>query len=50
MKNIKKMTYKELENEVIKNRISMRNVTSETKRVLINRNHDLMMEMNSRWN
>lgn len=50
MKNPKAMTYKQLENEVIKNRIEMRTASLERKRELINRNHDLMVEMDSRWN
>jgi hypothetical protein len=50
MKNPKAMTYKELENEVIKNRGQYRTATLEKKRELINRDHDLMVEMDSRWN
>ena len=50
MKAPKTMTYKELETEVIANRIAMRTADPETKRILINRNHDLMVEMDSRWN
>ena len=50
MKNPKTMTYKELENEVIKNRCELRTAALERKRELINRDHDLMTEMDSRWN
>jgi hypothetical protein len=49
MKNPKTMTYKELENEVIKNRCELRTAALERKRELINRDHDLMTEMNRRW-
>ena len=50
MKNPKTMTYKELETEVIKNRCELRAAAPERKRELINRNHDLMVEMDRRWN
>ena len=51
MKDLRKMTYKELETEVIENRVELRSTrTLERKRELINRNHDLMVEMDSRWN
>lgn len=49
MKAPQKMTYRELENEVIKNRVEMRTASLERKRELINRNHDLMVEMDRRW-
>ena len=49
MKNPKTMTYKELENEVIKNRCELRTAALERKRELINRDHDLMTEMDRRW-
>jgi len=50
MKNPKTMTYKELETEVIKNRCELRAAALKRKRELINRNHDLMVEMDRRWN
>ncbi len=49
MKNPKTMTYKELETEVIKNRSEYKTATLERKRELINRGHDLMTEMDRRW-
>jgi len=49
MKEPKAMTYRELETEVIKNRCELRTATLERKRELINRNHYLMTEMDSRW-
>ena len=49
MKNPKTITYKELENEVIKNRCELRTAALERKRELINRDHDLMTEMDRRW-
>ena len=51
MKDTKKMTYKELEAELIKNRCELRtSIDLDRKRELTNRDHDLMVEMNSRWN
>ena len=50
MKTTKSMTYKELENEVVKNRRELRTATLERKRELISRDHELMTEMDSRWN
>ena len=50
MKDIKKMTYRELEQEVIANRCEMAAATLERKRELICRNHKLMVEMDTRWN
>ncbi|MCD7884713.1 MAG: hypothetical protein LUI87_13565 [Lachnospiraceae bacterium] len=50
MKNIKAMTYRELENEVIANRAEMRMADLQRKRELIRRSHDLMTEMYRRWN
>lgn len=50
MKDLKKMTYRELEKEVISNRCEMRTATLERKRVLIRRSHELMVEMDNRWN
>lgn len=49
MKNPKAMTYKELENEVLKNRCELHTATLERKRVIIARDHDLMVEMDRRW-
>ncbi|MGF7142820.1 hypothetical protein HNQ56_001238 [Anaerotaenia torta] len=50
MKDFKKMPYRELEQEVIANRCAMRTATIEKKRELIRRNHELMLEMDARWN
>lgn len=49
MKDPKTMTYKALENELRNNRIELRTATIERKRILINRSHDLMVEMDRRW-
>lgn len=49
MKSPKTMTYRELEKEVISNRCEMQKASRERKRELINRNHDLMTEMDRRW-
>ena len=49
MRDVKKMTYDEMANEVIQNRRLLRAATNEKARQLINRNHDLMSEMDSRW-
>lgn len=50
MKNPKSMTYKEMEIEVTENRRKMRSADNKMMRELINRNHELMVEMDSRWN
>ena len=50
MKNPKAMKYTELEQEVIANRKEMATASLERKRVLIRRNPELMVEMDSRWN
>lgn len=51
MKNPKSMTYKELSDEVLKNRCELRATKDlNRKRALIERNHNLMTEMDSRWN
>lgn len=50
MKSTKTMAYRELENELIANRRELRTASLEQKRILINRDHDLMTEMDSRWN
>lgn len=50
MKETKKMTYKELETELIQNRCELRTASLERKRAIIKRNHELMTEMDSRWN
>ena len=48
---MKNMTYRELEQKVIENRKAMRITTDpELKRRLIEENHKLMSEMDSRWN
>ena len=49
--NLKKMTYKELETKVIENRRILRTAKSmDEKRRLIAENHDMMTEMDRRWN
>ena len=50
MKNPKTMTYEELEKEVIANRCKLEKGSLEQKRIIIRRDHELMMEMDSRWN
>ena len=50
MKSTKTMTYKEMENELIANRRELRTASLEQKRILISRDHDLMVEMDIRWN
>lgn len=50
MKDIQKMTYRELEQEVISNRCEMRTAALERKRALILRNHSIIVEMDARWN
>lgn len=50
MKATRTMTYKELEAELLKNRSELRTANLERKRTLINRDHDIMVEMDSRWN
>jgi len=50
MKNTKAMSYKELESELLKNRTELRTASLTKKRELISRDHDLMVEMDSRWN
>jgi len=48
--NAKRMTYKELENKVVSNRVKMRTATTEEKRVLVKENFECMKEMDARWN
>ena len=49
--NLKKMTYKELETKVIENRRILRAAKSlDEKRRLIAENHEMMTEMDRRWN
>ena len=50
MKALEKMTYKEMEQEVIANRCEMQKAALTRKRELIRRNHELMVEMDHRWN
>ena len=50
MKNTKAMSYKELESELLKNRRELITADLTRKRELISRDHDLMVEMDSRWN
>lgn len=48
---ITKMTYRELGDEVVRNRCELRQATTkiERKRELIARDHELMSEMDRRW-
>ena len=49
--NVKKMTYKQLEQRVIENRAKLTTTKDLTeKRHLIAEDHELMVEMDSRWN
>ena len=48
-KDVKTMTYKELERELSENRAKLPTSSLEEKRQLINRDHDLMTEMDRRW-
>lgn len=51
MRNVKEMTYRELEKEVIESTKELVKTTDlKQKRVLIARGHDLMQEMDRRWN
>jgi|GluameStandDraft_1065615.scaffolds.fasta_scaffold337738_1 hypothetical protein len=44
------MTYQELEQKVIKNRLILRRCTdSKARRRIIRENHELMTEMDRRW-
>lgn len=48
--NVRKMTYKELQIRLVENQFKLRNVnvTEERKRILIEEDHDIMMEMDRR--
>lgn len=50
-KETAKMTYRELGDEVVRNRCELRQATTkiERKRELIARDHELMSEMDRRW-
>lgn len=50
MKNPKTMTFKALEQEVSSIRKEMAAATLERKRVLIRRSHELLVEIDHRWN
>lgn len=50
MKNPKTMSYKELGEEVTANRCKMDKANLKTREALIRRNHELMVEMDRRWN
>lgn len=51
MKDIKEMSYNELSNKIISNRAKISSTKSlEEKRQLINENHDMMTEIDRRWN
>lgn len=48
--NLKKMTRRELENKLIENRCALRKTNNAAeKRNLINENHEIMTELDSRW-
>lgn len=48
--NLKKMTRKELEKKLIENRCILRKSSNAAeKRNLINENHEIMTELDSRW-
>ena len=49
MKNTKIMTYKEMTKDLAANRCELRTASLEQKRILISRDHDLMTEMDRRW-
>ncbi|MCD7750412.1 MAG: hypothetical protein LUI10_01495 [Lachnospiraceae bacterium] len=49
MKAPKSMTYREMENEVSRNRHELQTASLERKRELIRRDHELMVEMDKRW-
>lgn len=48
--NVRKMTYKELQIRLVENQCKLRNVNAseERKRILIEEDHDIMMEMDRR--
>lgn len=48
--NVRKMTYKELQIRLVENQCKLRNVnvSEERKRILIEEDHDIMMEMDRR--
>lgn len=49
--NVKKMSYKALEQKLIENRKLLRTTKDlDLKRKLIAEDHDMMVEMNRRWN
>lgn len=51
MKNLKKMKYRELEEKLIANRVILRKTKDlEEKRRIIKEDHELMQEMDRRWN
>ena len=47
--NVRKMTYKELQTRLSENHHKLRSATEEKKRILIEEDHDIMMEMDRRW-
>ena len=49
MKDVKEMTYKELEREVIANHCELTKASLTRQRELCIRSHDLMTEMDRRW-
>lgn len=47
---IKKMSYKALETKLISNRVKYKTADLQTKRELIKEDHEIMVEMDRRWN
>lgn len=47
---IKKMSYKALETKLISNRVKYQTADLQTKRELIKEDHEIMVEMDRRWN
>jgi len=48
MTNVKRMTYKALEQKLLENRHLLRTADRKTSRELINENHEIMVEMDRR--
>lgn len=46
--NVRKMTYKELQIRLAENHHRLRGATEEKKKILIEEDHDIMMEMDRR--
>ena len=48
MKNLQKMTYKDLEKKLADNRAQLRTADLKTGRILVREDHEIMMEMDRR--